>query len=145
MNLKYSTHIILFTWDSIHYLRIAKNFHALIEAMLCCVCCDAKMQSKILVITRIKLYAPFCTNYQLFNLNMLQHNDILKISLPFFLNDICNILAYLLHANKNNFTSRKRLGQNFQTLYLFINCKISNNNPIHGLLLTKTNSSNIVL
>ena len=45
------------------------------------------------------LYQPLVIQLKL--LNMLSHNDILKISLPFFLDDIWNILAYLLHANQN--------------------------------------------
>ena len=59
--------------DSIHYLRIAKNFHALIEAMLCCVCCDAKMQSKNFSDHKNKivctiLYQPLVIQLKLLNM-----------------------------------------------------------------------------
>ena len=105
MNLKYSTHTILSTWGFNPLPADCKKFPRThrSDALLCVLWCKNAINNfsdhKNKIVCTI-LYQPLVIQLKL--LNMLSHNDILKISLPFFFSDdIWNILAYLLHANKN--------------------------------------------
>ena len=88
MNLKYSTHTILSTWGFNPLPADCKKFPRThrSDALLCVLWCKNAINNfsdhKNKIVCTI-LYQPLVIQLKL--LNMLSHNDILKISLPFFL------------------------------------------------------------